>query len=364
MKKLLLSCAVITAAFSASAETIVDATQSFAGMTEFPFYVMEYKPDIVDGVLTATAPLDDDGKPKWYQFFVMSSLTLEKDVEYTVTAKIRGSKGGQLNVQLGDWGALQENTLVFTDQWSEASVLMPPVTVDKGFVVFQPGAYDGKLEIEWVKLTHDGTPRVIPTTGDIVASFYTGNDKTFGGWGGSATFENVEEDGKPCLKFTNPEASENSWSIQMCISQELETGKTYYLGFDIKGNPATGLPVSFQHADGYKGKGSMTKYDITEDWKHVIVYGTPVSEDPEERADRILFDLGKYQGTFYMTNVTLYTESNGGSNGIEAPAVDEPARLTVHNLQGIVVLDTNDRSMISSLKPGLYIVNGKKTLIR
>ena len=38
----------------------------------------------------------------------MDGLQFVEGREYTVTARIRGSKPGDLNVQLGDWGALQE----------------------------------------------------------------------------------------------------------------------------------------------------------------------------------------------------------------------------------------------------------------
>lgn len=128
---------------------VEDAMQTYAGMTKFPFYVMEYEPAIIDGILTVP-----EYPGKWYQFFVADGLQFEEGREYKVTAKIRGSKPGSLNVQLGNWGALQEGKLEFTDEWSEASVKMAPMGVSNGFSVFQPGTYDGKLEIEWVKISH------------------------------------------------------------------------------------------------------------------------------------------------------------------------------------------------------------------
>jgi len=127
---------------------VEDAVQKFEGLTKYPFYVMGYEPAIIDGILTAEYP------GSWYQFFIMDGIQFEEGREYTVTAKIRGSKPGKLNVQLGDWGKLNEAGLEFTDEWSEASTKMAPSQVSKGFCVFQPGTYDGKLEVEWVKVTH------------------------------------------------------------------------------------------------------------------------------------------------------------------------------------------------------------------
>lgn len=133
---------------------VEDAIQKYAGMNKFPYFVMGYEPDIIDGILTAEYL---DG---WYQFFVMDDLSFVEGREYTVTAKIRGSKAGELNIQLGNWGALQEKKLQFTDEWSEASAVMPAQTVANGFCVFQPGTYDGKLEIEWVRISHSEAPSV------------------------------------------------------------------------------------------------------------------------------------------------------------------------------------------------------------
>ena len=53
--------------------------------------------------------------------------------------------------------------------------------------------------------------------------------------GAKSKFENVDEDGKPCLKFTNEEATEYDWNVQMAIDYDFEPGTTYYIGFDIKG---------------------------------------------------------------------------------------------------------------------------------
>lgn len=145
---------------------IEDAIQKYAGMTKFPFYVMGYEPEIIDGILTV--PQYPDG---WYQFFVMTGLSFVQGREYVVTAKIKGSKDGSLNVQLGDWGALQEKSLSFTDQWDEVSVTMPAQTVDGGFCVFQPGTYDGKLEIEWVKISHSEAP-VLEVENEVTVKTY------------------------------------------------------------------------------------------------------------------------------------------------------------------------------------------------
>ena len=146
---------------------VEDAMQTYAGMTKFPYFVMGYEPAIIDGILTVS-----EYPGGWYQFFVADGLQFVEGREYKVTAKIRGSKPGSLNVQLGNWGALQEGKLEFTDEWSEASVKMAPMGVSNGFSVFQPGTYDGKLEIEWVKISHEEAP-AIEVENEVTNKTYT-----------------------------------------------------------------------------------------------------------------------------------------------------------------------------------------------
>lgn len=146
---------------------IEDAKQTYAGLDKFPFFVMGYEPAIIDGVLTV--PEYPDG---WYQFFVMDHLQTVPGRSYVITAKIKGSKEGSLNVQLGNWGALMEKAMKFTDEWSEVSISIDGVTTESSFVVFQPGTYDGKLEIEWVRLSHLESPAVEVET-EVTVKTYT-----------------------------------------------------------------------------------------------------------------------------------------------------------------------------------------------
>lgn len=362
MKKTLLSLAAILAAFSASAETVIDVDQHYTGMDEFPYYDMGFKPAIANGNLVVTNAEAVDNY--LVQYFVCPDFDVnpKENYEYTVTAKIKSDVTGNITVVLGNWGATLDTSMAVTgdNEWHEVSTKLSGITTDKSFVIFQSGRMVGTYEIEYVKVTHDAEPVQLPTTGNIIKSFYTGNGATMGGWGDGATFENVDEDGKPCLKFTNTTATDD-WKVQMAIDTPLEFGETYYLGFDVKGTPFNGISVGMQNSDNYSAKGNMTKFNVTEEWNHVIIYGTPVEgDDKSYPANRIVFNLGKYAGTMFMTNVTLYTAS---SSGLTDNVIDTPSRWTVYNLQGIRVLDTDDKSMLETLRPGLYIVNGKKTVL-
>ena len=76
---------------------------------------------------------------------------------------------------------------------------------------------------------------------------------------------------------------------------------------------------------------------------------------------RWVANLGKYVGTFYLTNLTIYTEK---SSGVEAVAPVENGRTVVFNLHGIKVLDTDNKAEVYDLPAGIYIVNGKKIAVK
>ena len=88
-----------------------------------------------------------------------------------------------------------------------------------------------------------------------------------------------------------------------------------------------------------------------------------LSEDAE-------FNLREKDGTCYLTspqnglafNVTI-NEKSGNSAGVDAGVVPASGKVSVYNLQGIKILETENEDMLKALPAGLYIVNGKKVLL-
>lgn len=135
-----------------------------------------------------------------------------------------------------------------------------------------------------------------------LCSFYDGQGGTFGGWGGGK-MESVDEDGKPCFKFSSTEVKENPWEIQACVSSSYETGVVYNIEFDVKGDPAT-FTWDFQKSDGYAGRGSTDPFDVIPAWTHVKIKGTPNGDG----TDRMLLNLGKYEGVLFISNLVITYE--------------------------------------------------------
>lgn len=172
---------------------------------------------------------------------------------------------------------------------------------------------------------------------NVLKTFFDGNGGAFGGWGG--TFEQVEEDGKPCLKFSSAEAKQ-SWESQMAIDYEYKVGETYYISMDVKGTGTAEITSGFQFAGPnaagetkYISCGDMTNFKATSEWKNVVISGTAKAADldGEEKAPgRWVGNLGEYVGDLFITNVTLYTESEGGDTP-EEPTSDWVSIITNGN---------------------------------
>ena len=152
----------------------VDAYTDFSAMNSFPFYVMDYTPEIKDGILISKYP------GKWYQYFVVDNYPVDVNAkrEYKVTAMIKASEDGQIDVQTGNWGATTSQKMSVSTQWKEQSVTFSGLTTEKAFVVFQPGNFAGDISCKWVKVTHSEAP-VMEIETEVHKETYTDGDFPF-----------------------------------------------------------------------------------------------------------------------------------------------------------------------------------------
>lgn len=47
-----------------------------------------------------------------------------------------------------------------TTEWEEQSVTFNTLTTESSFVVFQPGTFDGEIQIKWVRVSHSEAPSI------------------------------------------------------------------------------------------------------------------------------------------------------------------------------------------------------------
>ena len=284
-----------------------DAYTDFSTMNSFPFYVMGYTPEIKDGILISKYPGD------WYQYFVVDNYPVDVDAkrEYKVTAMIKASEDGQIDVQTGNWGATTSQKMSVSTQWKEQSVTFSGITTEKAFVVFQPGTFAGDISCKWVKVTHSEAPVMeIPVT---VGHLTFDDDNNLGGWG----MDNTPKIVNGVCEVGNNAAKADPWNSQVCYEPgfAFENGKTYHLKMKIKGSVAGEFGAGFQNPEGYKGCGDFPTIKVTTDWKEVDVATTCNGDN----ALRLLLNIGKYAGTLYIDDFEVYYTKS--SNGI--PLTDE-----------------------------------------
>lgn len=373
MNKKLLALAAIAAmsvsSISAAEVSLLDANSIHGNASNLSGWGAQV--EAVDGVYTLEVGANL-ANPWDAQLFICGNKTLNAGQKITFKMQAKSTSARALQTQAqGDMGGYLANLgpdfEVAADWKSYEFTGEVPADGMKTIAVNLATASEACTisfkDIVWTVEESGDTPDPKPEQpADVVASWYTGNGATFGGWGGSATFEQVTEDDKPCLKVTNPSEGTNPWDVQVGIDVNLDFDKTYYLSFDVKGTPAEGITSGIQNSTDYDGKGNFTAFNITEDWAPVVIEALCSQGNKESDANRITINLGKYVGTFYMTNVVLSTTNPAGVDAVEvAPVVNH---WTVYNLMGVKVLDTDNEAAVNELANGIYVINGKKVAIR
>ncbi len=293
-------------------DEIVDALQKYDGFSSFPYYVMGYEPQIIDGILTSEYP------GSWYQYFVADGLSLTPGTSYKVTAKIRGSKSGDLNVQLGNWGALIENRLSFSDEWDEVSATFDGVSTTSGFIVFQPGTFDGKVEIEWVKLSHLETPVTKYIDNYVTNGDLTGNDFSCfymtESNDGPKQASNLEDGALVVNIGANPSTA---WDSQFFIkvNHTFKEGEEYTIKFQHRITSSRSIDLQAHNNPGNylhwtMGKGSFTS---TDEWQEY--YATTTISSSQAGCNTIAFNLSgaTEAAKFYIKDIEWGVEKESNT---------------------------------------------------
>ena len=195
MKKLFTLVALLACFLGAKAEWVEDYAIDYSTKTNFPFYVMGYVPEWVDGVMTdygadyryATQDVLDNGDsngngkltdaesvvgtvmagnteyqkvtgagPYWHQYFIADGIPTEMDGSYTVKALVRASEAVTIDVNMGwGWGEGQQAagsvSIPASSEFVEVEWSYSGIAGTSCNLVAQPGA--SKATIEWKSLT-------------------------------------------------------------------------------------------------------------------------------------------------------------------------------------------------------------------
>lgn len=186
MKKLFTLVALLAVAMGAKAEWVEDYKIDYSTYNGFPFYVMGYVPEWIDGVMTdfganyKYAEVKDDAEetsdvivttnngveyykisleePGWHQYFIADGIPTEIDGSYTVTAMVKASEACTINVNMGwGWGNGEQTTATAAigTEWTEVEWEYTGIAGTSCNLVAQPGGCTATIEWKWLKVGHN-----------------------------------------------------------------------------------------------------------------------------------------------------------------------------------------------------------------
>ena len=187
MKKLFTLVALLACVLGAKAEWVEDYSLDYSTKSGFPFYVMSYVPEWVDGVMTDFGAMynykaeadvaegdnviadvaTDNGtvykkielaEPAWHQYFIADGIPTELDGAYTVKALVKASEACTINVNMGwGWGDGQQASasVAIPTDWTEVEWEYSGIGGTSCNLVAQPGTATATIEWKWVTVSHN-----------------------------------------------------------------------------------------------------------------------------------------------------------------------------------------------------------------
>lgn len=299
---------------------VEDKATDFSTMTEFPFYVMGYKPDIVDGILVSNFPGD------WYQYFVVDGIATVPGKEYKVTAMIKSSKEGAFDVQMGNWGATFAKPIPVTTEWAEQVVTFDALTTETSFVVFQPGTFDGEIQVQWVRVSHSEAPSVSYYVNELENS-----EMLVGGSMNNfivrekgkedipgAILEGEGPDGTNAIKITSIADPAYTHDTQFFIytpNKTWEAGEKYRISFWYKASAAAASETQCHGEPGGYMHYAMLPQNpqFTTEWQHYEATSSIPAAGDGMKSIAFNLNVSADATTYYFANIVWESEHSGNT---------------------------------------------------
>ena len=271
MKKLFTLVALLTCFMGAKAEKVYEI--DYSDYDEFPFYVMGFTPEWIDGIMT-------DGGGGWHQYFIADGIPTAAGNGYKVKALVRASANVTFNVNMGwGWGAGESTgtnvTVTASEEFKEVVWEYSNIGGTSCNLVAQPNS---DATIEWKSLAvYTADPVSVTTYGELDAVEPVMYVKNFGG---DVELAEANSDGEFVIE--DGEGSGDAWATQFWIAgtYPLPAGQKFYVEFDYKAENPVADPENDGH---FKKVGTQTHaatpgsyiiwhcigdIEFTEEWEH------------------------------------------------------------------------------------------------
>ena len=313
----------------------------YAGRTADPWWHDDdwgTKPTVSDGALTATNNEERDNVSN-YAFFVADNISTNENRDYFVRATIKGSVAGSIVCNLGNWGQSSEKTLSFTDEYQEVDILISGVpTATDCHILFKIGKYVGTIYLKKIEVYEALVARTITVSNAGFSTFSA--DYTFDTSGLVKAYAATFDSGEGKINLTPIS------TIPANVGVIIEAAQGTYNVPIIQNTVSMGdITNELLVSDGtVTGNGDI--YALGK--KNGVVGFYRVAGGETVPAGKAYLTISSTARDFYA----LGDETTGIVGNKREPITNN----CYYDLQG--------RKVNGQLKKGLYIVNGKKVIIK
>ena len=233
------------------------------------------------------------------QYQLGNNVHLLKGTDYSIKITMKGSTDGHATVGMGTWGCSQTR-VDFTDQY--ATYTLPYTSVyegEDGFILMQSGDFVGTINVKSIEVVHSEKATTRYTLDLDNVDYTAPGAPGAGGWGNG--FESKIEGGACVISHGE---TTNAWDAQVNFGNVYPKGAIINLSMEVKGSVDGSIVAGLQNSNGYKDCGGFPEINLTTDYKKVEV-STMCGGDG---ADRLLLNLGKYDGTVSIKNLKIVAE--------------------------------------------------------
>ena len=306
------------------------------------------------------------------QFFIRANkqipagtkLHMEFDYKATAAANVSTQGHGEPGGYVNNDGV---GTVKFTTEWQHLSqdfttsgdiqtiafnmnVLRDEASYYIDNIVFWA---EKPAEIEWADIIVNGTmeendafnfkSKIHPAENASDAAFTAGAGK----------------DGSQGIVIESPAKASNPWDTQFWITLPiaLEQGTMFKVEFDYKADAAVNADTQYHAAPG-DYIGNWSSIGFTTEWQHYEKQGiAPGANNNGNKFQSIAFNLSFDNATnLYFDNVKLFLDKETAATGIKSVNTETPfIEGAVYDLQG---------RRVAKPARGLYIINGKKVMVK